>query len=75
MLCIITTTELKALYLKRNLNLKADDVVVWRRAVVVAMSPDSIVQRGENYYIYGPDFVLTINEYSNTIIIVHKLRK
>ena len=69
------TTGLGALRIKRNLNLKSDDVVAWPRAAVVATSPDSVIWRGKNYYIYGPDFVLTINAHSNTIITAHKLKK
>ena len=69
------TTELGALRVKRNLNLKTDDVVAWCRAVLAMVGSDSVIRRGKNYYIYGRDFVLTINANSNTIITAHKLKK
>lgn len=69
------STGLGALRIKRNLNLKSDDVVAWPRAVLAATSPDSVIRCGKNYYIYGPDFVLTINARSNTVITAHKLKK
>ena len=69
------TTGLGVLRIRRNLNLETDDVVAWPRAAVAATSPDSVIWRGKNYYIYGPDFVLTINAHSNTIITAHKLKK
>ena len=47
------TTELGALRVKRNLNLETDDVVAWPRVVLAATSPDSVIRRGKNYYIYG----------------------
>ena len=65
---------LGALRIKRNLNLETDDVVAGPRAVVAATLPDSVIQRGKNYYIYGSDFVLTTNAHSNTVITAHKLK-
>ena len=64
-----------ALRVKRNLNLKTDDVVAWCRAVLATVGSDSVIRRGKNYYIYGRDFVLTVNANSNTIITAHKLKK
>ena len=69
------TTELGALRVKRNLNLKTDGVVAWCRAVLATVGSDSVIRRGKNYYIYGRDFVLTVNANSNTIITAHKLKK
>ena len=46
------TTGLGALRIKRNLNLETDDVVAWSRAALAATSPDSVIRRGKNYYIW-----------------------
>jgi hypothetical protein len=64
------TTPMGEWRIKRNLGLAADDVVAWCKQAVI--DSKQIVRRGKNWYVYGNDYVLTINAHSNTIITAHK---
>jgi hypothetical protein len=44
----------------------------WCREVVRNASDNDVVRRGKNYYVYGENFVLTVNAYSYTVITAHK---
>ena len=66
----IHTTELGVLRIKRNLDLKIDDVVKW--CVKKIKQADRIVRKGKNWYVYIGDFVLTVNAGSFTVITGHK---
>jgi hypothetical protein len=65
------TTELGLERIRRNLGLETDDVVEWCKEVVRNASEDDVVRRGKNYYVYGENFVLTINAHSYTVITAH----
>ncbi|MDR3208949.1 MAG: DUF3781 domain-containing protein [Rickettsiales bacterium] len=58
--------------MRRNLGLETSDVVAWCKTAVSKASKESIVRIGKNWYIYGNDYVLTINARSHTIITAHK---
>ncbi|MDR0984637.1 MAG: DUF3781 domain-containing protein [Ruminococcus sp.] len=66
------TTELGLERIRRNLGLETDDVMGWCREVVRNASDNDVVRRGKNYYVYGENFVLTVNAYSYTVITAHK---
>jgi hypothetical protein len=68
---LLHTTPLGAGRVKNNLGLGTDDIVAWGRNAVAGA--DKIIRRGKNWYVYGNDFILTINAHSNTIITAHKI--
>jgi hypothetical protein len=68
----IHTTELGAVRIRKNLNLAADDVVGWCKAII-ADAGSSIVRTGKNWYVESGDIRLTVNAYSYTIISAHKI--
>lgn len=66
------TTPMGVVRIRRNLGIDVDNVVEYCRTCI--LSPESVIKRrGKNYYVYGADFVLTINAASNTIITAHRL--
>ncbi|MDR1102105.1 MAG: GNAT family N-acetyltransferase [Clostridiales bacterium] len=65
------TTDLGAARIRRNLNLQADDVVLWCREAV--RLHDVIFGIGKNWYVYRGDIVITINAKSYTIITAHPI--
>jgi hypothetical protein len=67
------TTEMGVQRIKRNLGLDTDDVVSWCKDAVRVADSNSIIRDGKNWYVYGADFVLTINASSYTIITAHIL--
>ncbi len=69
------TTPMGADCIRRNLSLGAADVVAWIQKAVQDASVKSIVRRGKNWYVFGNDFVITINVHSNTIITAHRRDK
>jgi len=66
----IHTTELGVMRIKRNLELKTDDVVDWCKQKI--KQADDIHKKGKNWYISFDDYVITINANSFTIITAHK---
>ncbi|MDR0908510.1 MAG: DUF3781 domain-containing protein [Spirochaetaceae bacterium] len=68
----IHTTALGAERIRRNLALAVDDVVEWCKNEIENADSSAITRRGKNWYVYGKDYVLTINAYSYTIITGHK---
>ncbi|MDR0367256.1 MAG: DUF3781 domain-containing protein [Rickettsiales bacterium] len=67
------TTMLGEKRIKRNLGLETNDVVSWCKSAVSCADKGAFVRKGKNWYVYGDNYVLTINAYSNTIITAHKL--
>ena len=68
------TTVLGEKRIRRNLNLKNEDIIEWCKRAISSLSDDSIVCKGKNWYIYGDWFILTINVYSQTVITAHVLK-
>jgi len=66
------TTELGIIRIKKNLDLKTDDVVNWCKKKT--KNADEIVKNGKNWYVYVGDNVITINAKSYTIITAHKIK-
>lgn len=65
------TTDLGAARIKRNLNLQADDVVLWCQESV--KQADIIIGQGKYCYVYRSGVAITINAQSNTIITAHPI--
>jgi hypothetical protein len=66
----IHTTELGIVRIKRNLDLKTDDVADWCKQKIE--QADEIIRKGKNWYVYADNSVITINAHSYTIITAHK---
>jgi len=64
------TTELGIVRIKRNLEIKTNDIVDWCKTKI--KQADSIYRKGKNWYISVEDCILTINAHSYTIITAHK---
>lgn len=68
------TTELGVERIKRNLSLDTDDVVDWCKSKI--NSDNAVITRnGKNWYVNVDNYILTVNEYSYTIITAHKEKK
>jgi hypothetical protein len=67
------TTELGAERVRRNLELKIDDVVSWCKKQI--STADDITQKGKNWYVYVGHFVITVNVHRYTIITAHRVKK
>jgi ribosomal protein S18 acetylase RimI-like enzyme len=57
--------------IRRNLNLKTDDVVSWCKESVARSN--IMIEQGKNWYVYGNGVVITINARSFTAITAHKI--
>ena len=67
------TTEMGIERIKRNLQIKTDDVVQWCRLRV--LDKDAKIERiGKNWYVTVGDCKITINAHSHTIITAHKVK-
>jgi len=66
----IHTTELGEIRIKRNLELKNDDVENWCKQEI--KKKNEIYRNGKNWYVEDKDKIITINAYSYTIITAHK---
>ena len=66
----IHTTSLGIIRIKKNLELKTNDVVNWCKRKI--KNADNIVRRGKNWYVYKENIIITINANSYTIITAHK---
>jgi hypothetical protein len=66
----IHTTELGIARIKRNLELKTNDVVNWCKNKI--NKSNKIYRKGKNWYVSGKGFMITINAHSYTIITAHK---
>jgi intein-encoded DNA endonuclease-like protein len=69
----IHTTELGIVRIKKNLELKTNDVINWCKRKI--KNADKIIKNGKNWYVYIGDNVITINAKSYTIITAHKIMK
>ena len=63
------TTELGKERIKRNIGLTIDEVIAWCKQADLSR----VEQKGKNWYVYGDDFVLTVNVKSHTVITAHKI--
>ena len=68
----IHTTALGAMRIKKNLELKTDDVVNWCKEKI--KNADSVIKKGKNWYVHAGGSVITINASSYTIITAHKIK-
>jgi hypothetical protein len=68
----IHTTTLGVNRIKRNLELKTDDVVDWCKKKT--KNAENIVKKGKNWYVYIEDVIITINAKSYTIITGHRIK-
>lgn len=66
----IHTTELGIARIKRNLELKENDIVYWCKNEI--KKSREIYKKGKNWYIYCNNIIITINGNSYTIITAHK---
>jgi hypothetical protein len=66
------TTELGRERILRNLELNTGDVLSWCKTAVMNASAGSITRKGKNWYVYGVNYVLTINIRSHTVITAHR---
>ena len=69
----IHTTERGLERIKRNLDLKTDDVVSLCKQKIE--QADEIIRQGKNWYVYTDDSIITVNAHSYTIITAHKIKK
>ena len=68
------TTKLGAERIKRNLNLEADDIILWCKGVIC--SPDCcITRKGKNWYACLNGCIITVNAHSYTVITAHKVKR
>jgi len=68
------TTELGIQRIKRNLDLKNNDVVNWCKQEIKKMikKNNKIYRNGKNWYAADESKIITINAHSYTIITAHK---
>jgi len=67
----IQTTELGIARIKKNLELKTNDVVKWCKIKI--KNADNIIKKGKNWYVHKENYIITINVNSCTIITAHKV--
>lgn len=65
------TTKLGVMRIKRNLDLDAEDVVLWCKNKIQDEKA-MISRKGKNWYVHVDRVILTVNAYSYTIITAHK---
>jgi len=68
----IHTTELGIQRIKRNLELRTNDIVNWCKMKIKLA--DNIYKKGKNWYVSSENCFITINSYSYTIITAHKIK-
>jgi len=66
----IHSTELGIVRIKKNLDLKTNDVVDWCKQKI--KQADNIYREGKNWYVNIDGSIITINAHSYTIITAHK---
>jgi len=67
----IHSTELGIIRVKKNLELKTNDVIKYCKKII--KEADNINKKGKNWYIYKGNCVMTINVNSYTIITAHRM--
>lgn len=68
----LQTTELGVARIKRNLELKTDDVIGWCKEKIRSAEEKSITRKGKNWYIKTDGCTITVNAFSYTVITTHK---
>jgi len=68
----IHSTELGIIRIKKNLELKINDVIKYCKNII--KEADSINKKGKNWYVYKRDCIITINANSYTIITAHRIK-
>ena len=68
----IHSTELGIIRVKKNLELKTNDVI--KHCVKLIKEADNIIKKGKNWYVYKGDCIITINSHSYTIITAHRAK-
>ena len=68
----IHSTELGIIRVKRNLELKTNDIINYCKKFT--KEADNINKKGKNWYIYKGDCIITINANSYTIITAHRIK-
>ena len=66
----IHTTEMGKSRIKKNLDIKIEDVDEWCKRKI--KKSDLAIQRGKNWYVHTDDLIITINASSYTVITAHK---
>ena len=69
----IHSTELGIIRVKKNLDLKTNDVIKYCKKIIE--DADNINKKGKNWYVYKGDCIITINANSYTIITAHRIKK
>jgi len=69
----IHSTELGIIRVKKNLELKTNDVIKYCKKIIE--DADNINKKGKNWYVYKGDCIITINANSYTIITAHRIKK
>lgn len=65
------TTEMGRARIRRNLGVVSDDVVPIVRDII--LSPGAwMLRRGKNWYVTTPEYIITVNAGSFTIITAHR---
>ena len=64
------TTELGIIRIKKNLEIKTNNVAAWCKNKT--KNADNIIRKGKNWYVYADGSIITINAHSYTIITAHK---
>lgn len=67
----IHTTTLGVIRIRKNLDLKCDDVVSYVKEILLNENT-FIYKQGKNYYCANNNLIITINSYSFTIITAKK---
>jgi hypothetical protein len=66
----VHTTPLGIVRIKKNLELRTDDVVSWCKRKI--KNANYIIRKGKNWYAHKENTIITINANSYTIITAHK---
>jgi intein-encoded DNA endonuclease-like protein len=69
----IHTTEFGIIRIKKNIELKTDDIINWCKKKT--KNADEIIKNGKNWYVYNGNNIITINAKSYTIITAHKVNE
>ena len=69
----IHSTELGILRIKNNLELETNDIIDWCKNEI--MKSNDYYKKGKNWYVFGNEFIITINGYNFCIITAQKNKK
>ena len=68
----IHSTELGIIRVKRNLELKTNDIINYCKKFII--KADNINKKGKNWYVYKEDCIITINANSYAVITAHRIK-